>query len=101
MSGRLPALEMTEVGRPRIASSRRLGRGRFIAAVLAGGACCAWAATPVAAGPLQVQHRAQGATGGGPQLPGTIEPQVCASCTPPLLYSGGPVMATNGTNGLT
>ena len=101
MSRRRPAHAMTEVGWPRVAPSRRLGPGRFIAAVLAGGACCAWAVTPVAAAPLQVQHRAQGGAGGGPQLSGTIEPQVCASCTPPLLYSGGPVMATNGANGLT
>ncbi len=101
MSRRRPAHEMTEVGWRRVAPSRRLGPGRFIAAVLAGGACWAWAVTPVAAAPLQVQHRAQGGAGGGPQLPGTIEPQVCASCTPPLLYSGGPVMATNGANGLT
>ena len=36
-----------------------------------------------------------------PQLTGTIEPQVCASCTPPLLYSGGPVLSTNGAAGLT
>jgi hypothetical protein len=24
-----------------------------------------------------------------------IEPQVCSSCSPPLLYSGGPVLSTN------
>ena len=30
-----------------------------------------------------------------------IEPQICTSCTPPLLYEGGPVLATNAAGGLT
>jgi hypothetical protein len=30
-----------------------------------------------------------------------IEPQVCSSCTPPLLYEGGPVLATNAAGALT
>jgi hypothetical protein len=30
-----------------------------------------------------------------------IEPQVCSNCTPPLLYDGGPVLATNAAGGLT
>jgi hypothetical protein len=30
-----------------------------------------------------------------------IEPQVCSSCAPPLLYGGGPVLSTNTSAGLT
>jgi Phosphate-induced protein 1 conserved region len=76
--------------------------GKFIAALLACGSCCLWAAAPPAAAtPRGTAHRVKGTTGKDPQLPGTIEPQVCASCTPPLLDSGGPVMATNGAAGLT
>jgi len=33
--------------------------------------------------------------------PPVIEPQVCSSCKPPLLYSGGPVLAANTAAGLT
>ena len=48
--------------------------GVFIAALLACGACCAWATTPVAAAaPLRASHRAKEPNGEDPQLPGTIE----------------------------
>ncbi len=82
--------------------SQRHGRGVFIAALLACGACCVWATTPVAAAaPLRASHRAKEPTGEDSQLPGTIEPQICASCAPPLAQEGGPVMDTNGADGLT
>ena len=82
MSRRRPAHEMTEVGWPRVAPSRRLRPGRFIAAVLAGGACCAWAVTPVAAAPLQVQHRAQGGAGGARNYRARLSPRFAPAARP-------------------
>ena len=77
-------------------------RRRFVATLLACGACCVWLTSPVAAAAaVRAPHYAKAPTGRFPQLPGTIEPQVCASCTPPLVYYGGPVMNSNGANGVT
>jgi Phosphate-induced protein 1 conserved region len=71
----------------------------FIAALVA---CCAWAITPVAAAaPLRASQRAKEPNGRDPGLAGTIEPQICSSCSPPLAEEGGPVMDTNGADGLT
>jgi hypothetical protein len=78
------------------------GYGTFMAAMLACAACCAWAIAPVAAAaPAGAAHATKYPTREDPQLPTNIEPQVCANCTPPLLYSGGPVMSTNGAKGVT
>ncbi|HTT92691.1 MAG TPA: hypothetical protein VMF65_24260 [Acidimicrobiales bacterium] len=76
--------------------------GRFIAAVLACGACCAWATSPVAAAAaLRAPHIRRVAPADTPGPDGEIEPEVCSSCSPPLIYYGGPVMSTNGATGLT
>jgi hypothetical protein len=96
------------------APPRRRGHGRFIAAVLACATCCAWAVVPVAAtappaaaaplataAPLGAAHAVKHPTGQDPQLQVNIEPQVCASCSPPLVDGGGPVMSTNGAHGIT
>ena len=71
-----------------------------MAVVLASGATCAWAMSPVGAAAAAPYHT-KAPTGQDLRLPGTIEPQVCASCSPPLQLGGGPVMDTNGADGLT
>ena len=92
----------TQGGNARTGRSRRPSPGVFIAASLACGACCAWATSPVAAAaPLRASHRAKEPNGEDAQLPGTIEPQICSSCSPPLAEEGGPVMDSNGADGLT
>ena len=77
--------------------SWRLRAGAF-GAVLVFGACGA-PTTAVAAEGAALQAPAPAAE--VPDSWGTIEPQVCASCTPPLVYFRGPVMSTNGGAGLT
>jgi Bacterial Ig-like domain (group 1)/Phosphate-induced protein 1 conserved region len=90
--------------RPRKRKSRlrSLRSTTFLGAALGGALCCAAAATPLgaaaaapvkASGAVKVSQEAEG----GP----TIEPQVCASCKPPLIYQGGPVLSTDGPAGLT
>ncbi len=77
-------------------------RTRIVATLLACGACCVWLTSPVAAvAAVRASQYAKAPTGQFQQLPGTIEPQVCASCTPPLIYYGGPVMNSNGAKGVT
>ncbi len=77
-------------------------RSRFVATLLACGACDVWLTSPVAAvAAVRAPLYAKAPTGRLPQLPGTIEPQVCASCTPPLIYYRGPVMDSNGAKGVT
>ena len=47
------------------------------------------ATSPVAAAaPLRASHRAKEPNGEDAQLPGTIEPQICSSCSPPLAGMG-------------
>jgi hypothetical protein len=78
-------------------------QGKLFAATLACIAGCVLAVGPVAAAAAAVKTTPAtlAPSGEDPQLTGTIEPQVCASCTPPLVYSGGPVLSTNGAKGLT
>jgi len=57
--------------------------------------CCA-----AAAGSLPGAAAAAGPSHRGAPAP-AIEPQVCSSCEPPLVYGGGPVLSTNTAGGLT
>ena len=98
--------EAGEPGKHPRALSRPPRIAKLVAAVAACSACCVWATSPVAAlasanAGLNKPHPIKAPNNQDPQLTGTIEPQVCASCTPPLLYSGGPVLSTNGAGGLT
>jgi hypothetical protein len=78
-----------------------LRSGQLAAAALVGTLCCAGAGAPASAAvaPRKAPALAnpRRAAAGGP----TIEPQVCSSCKPPLIYQGGPVLSTNGPGGLT
>ena len=77
-------------------------RSSACGAVLIFGACGGAPTSAVAAVAADGAPRQAPATAAeGPDSGGTIEPQVCASCTPPLIYFKGPVMSTNGAAGLT
>jgi Phosphate-induced protein 1 conserved region len=87
--------------------------------VLACGLLCAATASPVTAGPAAGNpligspvtgststptpesglRAAAGLPGRGPQP--AIEPRVCSTCSPPLIYRGGPVLSTTTAAGLT
>ncbi len=102
MARRPQVREVNQLGALQSACPQQPHWLRFITAVMACGACCVWATSPVAASAVvRTPHYAKAPSGQVPQLPGTIEPQVCASCTPPLIYYGGPVMETNGSKGVT
>jgi hypothetical protein len=82
--------------------------------MLACGLLCAAAVTPVTASPVTrgpVTGSAGTPTPGGgfraaaalpdPGPQPAIEPRVCSTCSPPLIYRGGPVMSTTTAAGLT
>ena len=70
--------------------SWRLGSGAF-GAMLVFGACGGVPTSPVAAVAADgAPRQAPALAAEGPDSGGIIEPQVCASCTPPLIYFTGP-----------
>ena len=70
----------------------RIGCGTTMAVVVVRGV---GAASPVAAAwARQVQRRSQAASGVAARGAPAIEPQVCSSCQPPLVYNAGPVLMT-------
>ena len=80
----------------------RLRSRAFGAAVVVFGACSGASTSPIAAAAADRAPRQKPVLAAEyPQSEGTIEPQVCSSCTPPLIYYGGPVLSTNGARGLT
>jgi len=64
-------------------------------------ACVVVVMDGAAAGAGAARHAIPSVRPGGGRVRSMIEPQVCSSCKPPLLYSGGPVLAANTAAGLT
>ncbi len=103
MSKRSPSGKSKQPSASVCLRSRVCRAARVAVALIICCAGCVWAITPVAVAAAAVKTPVATKTPNGqdPQVTGTIEPQVCASCTPPLIYSGGPVLSTNGSSGLT
>jgi hypothetical protein len=76
----------------------RIFGGVVVAVVLV---CAAEAAAPPGADAARPVRDHWAAAGSLARREPAIEPQVCSSCSPPLLYIGGPVLSTNTSAGLT